>query len=87
MQGDGLLTSGMNVVATVANANDAVTIALRRPPAAKSQYGDFNNGANTLEIWPTLTDDLGAGINTAVTLAAGSNVTYVAYDTVIWKVR
>ncbi len=84
VQGDGLLTSAVNVVATVANANDAVTAPAA---AAGREITIINNGANTLEIWPTLTDDLGAGINTAVTLAAGSNVTYVAYDTVNWEVR
>jgi hypothetical protein len=46
----------------------------------------INNGAQTLRIYPASGDNLGAGVNTATTLAAGSNVSYVAYDATNWEV-
>lgn len=83
-QGQGALTSWLNEVATVANANDTVTL-----PAAVAgkEVVVCNNGANTLQIFPASGDNLGAGLNTATTLAAGSNVTYVAYDATTWEVK
>lgn len=83
-QGDGLLTTEINEVSAVANANDAVTL----PNAiAGLEVFIINNGANTLEIWPYTGDDLGAGVNTATTLAAGSNVTFVAYNATNWEIK
>jgi len=82
-QGDGPLVSDINEVSVVANANDAVTA-----PAAVAglQFTVINNGANTLEIWPAAGDNLGAGVNTAVTLAAATNVTYAAYNATNWEI-
>lgn len=81
-QGQGALTSEINEVATVANTNDTVTL-----PSAVAGYKItvINNGANTLQIFPASGDNLGAGLNTATTLAAGSNVVYVAYDATNWE--
>jgi len=81
-QGDGALTSNINEIATVGTADDAVTL----PSAAAGMIiRIINNGANQLEIWPASGDNTGAGVNTAVTLAAGSNVTYIAYDATNWE--
>lgn len=82
VQGDNPLTREINEVSTVGAPNDAVTA-----PAAVAgrRITIINNGANTLEIWPAVGDNLGAGLNTAVTLAAGTNVTYVAYNDTNWE--
>lgn len=69
-------------VSTVSNANDVVTM-----PSAVSgmEVKVANNGANTLQIYPASGDDLGSGVNTSITLAAGSNATYVAIDATNWE--
>lgn len=87
-QGQGAIsvTSGKTAiiveVATCANANDTITL-----PAAVAGLQVFviNNGANTLKIFPASGDNLGAGANTATTLAAGATATFVAYDSTNWK--
>jgi hypothetical protein len=81
-QGQGALTSSINEVSTVANANDTVTLP---SAAAGMRVIIINNGANTLQIFPASGDNLGAGVDTATTLAAGSNVEYVAYDATNWE--
>jgi hypothetical protein len=84
VQGDTPLTTDINEVATVGAGSDAVTL-----PTAVAGMEVFiiNNGANTLEIWPASADDLGAGVDTATTLAAGANVTFVAYDATNWETK
>ena len=81
-QGEEVLLSSLNEVSIVANANDVVTM-----PTAQAgmTVRIINNGANTLQIFPSSGDDLGAGVNTSVTLASGSNVEYVAYDDTNWE--
>jgi hypothetical protein len=83
-QGDGPLTADINEISVCGTGSDAVTM-----PEAQAGREIFiiNNGAQTLEIWPATGDNLGAGANTAVTLAAGSNVTYVAYDGANWEAK
>jgi hypothetical protein len=83
-QGDAALTTDINEVSTVSVANNGVTL-----PSAVAGIEIFiiNNGANTLEIWPASGDNLGAGLNTATTLASGSNVTFVAYDATNWEIK
>jgi hypothetical protein len=82
VQGDVPLTTTYNVVTTCAHANDAVTM----PPAlAGRRVTIWNKGAQTLEIWPASGDDCGSGVDTAVTLAASSHVTYVARDATNWE--
>ena len=81
-QGDTPLTSAINEISVCANAGDAVTL----PGAAAGlQVRVFNNGAQAADVFPAAGDNLGAGANTAVSLAAGSNVTYVAFDTTNWE--
>jgi len=81
-QGQQPLTSTINEISTVANANDTVTL-----PTAKIGLTAviINNGANTLKIFPASSDNLGAGVDTSTTLASGSNVTYRAYDITNWE--
>ena len=81
-QGQGALTAEVNEVATVANVNDTVTL----PTAvAGLRIVIINNGANTLRIFPASGDNLGAGVDTATTLASGSNVVYQSYNATNWE--
>lgn len=74
-QGDGPLTSSLNVISTCANAGDAVTL-----PAIFS-IGTMvfikNNGAASCDVFPASGDDLGQGANTAEALGVGEGVLYV----------
>lgn len=80
-QGDGPLTSSYNEISVCANAGDAVTL-----PSAVAGYKVIiiNNGANACDVFPATDDNIGAGADTAVSLAAGANITYLAYDVVNW---
>lgn len=82
-QGQQPLTKDVNEVSVVANANDTVT--LPTAPTYSRTVCIINNGANVLQIFPASGDDLGAGVNTSTTLAAGSNVRYTNYDATNWK--
>lgn len=84
IQGDSPLTTDINEVSIVGAGSDAVTL-----PTAQAGLEIFiiNNGANVLEIWPASGDDLGAGVDTATTLAAGSNVTFVSYNDTNWETK
>ena len=82
-QGQQPLTKDVNEISVVANANDTVTL-----PAAMAYSRTItiiNNGANTLQIFPASGDNAGAGVNTAVTLASGSNVRYTNFDITNWE--
>ena len=81
-QGNGELSNQINEIATCANANDTVTL---MPATAGYSCTIINNGANTLRIYPGGSDNLGAGVDTATTLAAGSNITFAAYDGTNWE--
>ena len=79
-QGQQPLTGLINEVDTVANVNDTVTM---KPAAAATEpVRVINNGANTLQIFPAVGNDLGAGVDTAVTLAAGAMVSFIFFDSV-----
>lgn len=75
------LYDGYNIVTVCANAGDAVTM-----PAALlgREVRIINNGANACDVFPASGDNLGAGANTAVSLAAGANIGYFAYDSTNW---
>jgi len=80
-QGQMPLTSEVNEVSVVANANDTVTL----PSAAPGRKCVIqNNGANTLQIFPALGDDAGAGVDVAITLATGLKLVLDAYDATNW---
>ena len=74
----------INEVSTVANIGDTV----RLPSAATGiKVVVINNGANALKIFPASGDNLGAGVDTAMTtnLAAGDMITFHAYDATNWR--
>ena len=81
-QGQGALTTDFNEVSTVGSTNDTVTLPIA---VAGREVFVINNGGNTLKIFPAYGDNLGAGANTAATLAAGSNVVYRAYNATNWE--
>jgi len=82
-QGQGALTSSLNEVAVVANANDTVTMPII---AIGREVKLINNGVNTLRLWPASGGNIsGAGVDTATTLAAGNSLTLVAYDAINWS--
>lgn len=77
VQGGYPLTHTFNVIATSANAGDAVTL----PASFKAGTLVFiknSAAANSIDVFPALGDDLGAGANTAAALAAGATICYIA---------
>ena len=75
------LSYDFNNVSVVANANDSVTL-----PDASSNLWCWvcNSGANTLQVFPSTGDDLGAGVNTSITLAAGAKAMWWCLDGGTW---
>jgi len=82
-QGQMPLVAVVNDITVCANVNDTVTL----PPAAPEhpQVWVLNNGAQTLRIYPASGDNLGAGVDTLTTLAAGSKASWAAIDNTTWK--
>ena len=77
------LTATLNEVSTVATTADSVKL-----DAAVAGYTKrrtiVNNGANACDVFPASGDNLGAGVDTAASLAAGANITYASYDATNW---
>jgi hypothetical protein len=80
-QGAGPLTTDINQISVCANGGDAVTL-----PTAVAGYTVtiINNGAQACDVFPATDDDCGGGANTAVSLAAAANITYVSIDGTTW---
>jgi len=82
VQGDGALTAQINEISTAASGS-GVTL-----PTALA--GDtciiVNNGANAIKVFPASSDNLGAGVDTvmSINLAAGDVATFYAYDATNW---
>lgn len=75
-QGGLPLVSSFNVIDTSGTAGDSVTL----PAVAAAGTVIFiKNGAaaNAIDVFPALGDDIGAGANTAVSLAAGAGIVYI----------
>lgn len=80
-QGGTPLTKDINEISTCGTTGDSVTL----PTAAAGlTVTIINNGANAADVFPASGDDLGAGVDTAASLAAGANITYAAYDATNW---
>ena len=75
------VTNDIAEFSTVATAGDSVKL-----PSAVAGYKItvINNGANALDLFPWSGDNLGAGVDTAVSIASGANATYVSYDATNW---
>ena len=84
-QGNGALTNDVNQVATVANANDTVTLpSITSASGAGNRVTIINNGANTLQVFPASGDDLGAGPDASTTIAAGDVLEFMGIDATTW---
>ena len=75
-QGQQPLTRTINEISTCANANDVVTA-----PALEAgmPLTVINNGAQTLDVFPASGDDLGGGVDTAVSITAGNLAKFECY--------
>lgn len=81
-QGNGVLTADINEISTCANVNDTVTL----PTASAGRYClVINNGAQTAQVFPASGDNLGAGVDTATTITAGSRKLFIAFDSTNWE--
>lgn len=81
-QGQMPLTAEVNIVSTVANASDTVT--LRLATQGRTQF-IRNNGANVLQIYPATGDAINGGsVNASVTLNPGAAVRFVTADATNW---
>ena len=77
IQGGQPLVSSFNVIDTSGTAGDSVTL----PASFKAGTVIFiKNGAaaNSIDVFPALGDNLGAGANTAAALAATKGIAYIA---------
>ena len=70
------LDSGSNVLGTVATTGDSVKL----PPVFDINSVVFikNDGANSADVFPATGDNLGAGVDTAVSLASGASISFIA---------
>lgn len=89
-QGQCPLFAATNIIETVANPDDVVTApSLTHRANADEPTGTplriTNRGANQLQIFPASDDDLGAGANMSVTLAAGLTAQWTAIDSSTWN--
>jgi len=75
------LTTDINEISVCATGGDSVNL----PSAiAGLTVTIINNGAAACDVFPFTTDDLGGGVDTAVSLGIGANITYVAYTAALW---
>ena len=77
VQGGYPLTHSFNVITTVAGAGDCVTLPATFP-VGTLVYIKNSGAANSVDVFPALGDNLGAGANTAAALATGDTICYIA---------
>lgn len=83
IQGDQALTTEVNAISVCAATNDSVTL----PEAAAGKHCYISNrGAETLQIFPALNDNIDNGaVDASKTLVAGAKVHYYAINAVSWE--
>lgn len=81
-QGQQPLTANNNIISTVANANDVVTLA--SVDLATFQR-IINLGANILQIFPASGDDLGNGVDNSITLNPNDAAAFIGIDNTTWQ--
>ncbi len=76
------ILSTMCRVSTVATTGDSV----RLPTTflTNTEIEVFNAGANAMDVFPASGDDLGAGVDTAVSVAVGALTRFKSMDTTVW---
>ena len=75
-QGDGPILSSFNEYTVVGTAGDAAT--LPGTFIVGTQVLVMNSAANSMDVFPTLGDDAGAGTDTVVAVAGGANALFFA---------
>ncbi len=76
------LTTDINEISVCATAGDSV----KMPTAiAGLDVVIINNGAKSCDVFPSSGDNLGSGVDTAVSLGAGNNIIYTCYNTTNWE--
>lgn len=75
------LLSSYNEIATVATTGDALTAFL---VSAGARLVVVNNGANDLQLFPGVGDDIGAGVDASITIAAGAVGVFLGRTGVTW---
>lgn len=75
------LVSSYNEVSTVATTGDALTAF---DVFEGHRLYVINNGANDLQLFPAVGDDFGAGVDTAITIAAGEIGIFLGRGSVNW---
>lgn len=78
------LTSEYNFVSTVAVAADSVRLPELNVNLVGIRVVVANDGANSVNIFPTLGQDASGGTNTAVALAASGRASFVAKTATAW---
>ena len=82
-QGNGVLTSSINQIATCANAGDAVTLPSAKPGKV---LWVTNDGANAADVFPASGDNIDeAGANTALSIAVDAEVQFVCTSAGHWS--
>jgi len=76
-----LLRCSRNEIQTVANAGDALTAFA---VTAGTKLEVINNGANSLQLFPALGDNIGAGVNTAIDIESGHVGVFLGRDATNW---
>jgi hypothetical protein len=81
-----ILVSEYSEVATVATAADSVKLpALTSTlPLTGRRFVIRNSSANALAVFPPVGGNLGAGVNTVVSLAAGARIEYVSTSALVY---
>lgn len=80
-QGEGLLTGDINVVSTVVNNNDTVTLT---SAIAGLTIVIINQGDKRLQIFPFAGDDLGQGLDNSIIINAGTVIVFYSADDTNW---
>lgn len=75
------LLSSYNEVATVGTTGDALTAFT---VVAGTRLIVINNGANSLQLFPAVGDNIGAGVDTAISIAAGDIGIFIGRDATNW---
>ncbi len=84
IQGGTPLTASFNVIDTVGTAGDSVTLPLNSK-LSTIIFIKNGAGANAMDVFPALGDDLGAGANTAASLLAGKGIAYIKTAATVWE--
>ena len=80
--GNGPLTSDINQISVCVNLNDTVTLPVDQ--IGREVYV-YNDGAQTLQVFPASGDDLGGGAGISTTIVAGGWKRFQCYKAGFWK--